>query len=440
MFISHSFDADMCVKFDFGGLKMAKKIISIVLFMAFFVMIGGPAGLQTEVTKTAVDFNPVSALNESDKTIRFNSDGKLKILQVADTHLEFDKNFEASIWVVAEACDIEKPDLVVLTGDNVTPSDDPEETKKLIDALMNVFESRNIPVAVTFGNHDSEKGPMTREDIMAYYNTFSCSISVDDGEALSNCGTYNIPVLASDSDDVKFNIWVFDSGDYDNDEPRHYDRVHTDQIEWYKETSAKLKEENGGETVNSVVFLHIIVPEVYDALKKVDFWQPYAVEHNYNEGEYYMFDPDGINYGTLNEKPCPGYYNDGQFDALVETGDVLAMFTGHDHTNAFGVRHKDIDIYTSPTTRYKGLAYTTQYGYRVVEIDENDTSTYETRVERLYDVFDYDYIEVAKENGDKYSKRLAIELAVKGSVQKFFTRIYQFAVELIMGKKVVYPD
>ncbi len=170
------FDADICVKFDFWGLKMAKKIISIVLLMAFFVMIGGPAGLHTDVTKTAVDFNPVSALNESDKTIRFNSDGKLKILQVADTHLEFDKNFEASIWVVAEACDIEKPDLVVLTGDNVTPSDDPEETKKLIDALMNVFESRNIPVAVTFGNHDSEKGPMTREDIMAYYNILLLNI------------------------------------------------------------------------------------------------------------------------------------------------------------------------------------------------------------------------------------------------------------------------
>ena len=76
----------------------------------------------------------------------------------------------------------------------------------------------------------------------------------------------------------------------------------------------------------------------------------------------------------------------------------------------------------------------------VIEIDENDTSTYKTRVERLYDVFDFDYIKTAKDNGDKYSTRIAFELAVKGSVQKFFTRIYQFAVELIMGKKVVYPD
>jgi hypothetical protein len=153
-----------------------------------------------------------------------------------------------------------------------------------------------------------------------------------------------------------------------------------------------------------------------------------------------MFDPEQTNYGTLNEYPCPGYYNDGQFDALVETGDVLAMFTGHDHTNAFGVRNQNIDIFTSPMTRYKGLAYTTQYGYRVVEIDENDTSTYTTRVERLYDVFDHDYAKARKESGDKYSKKISYELAVKGRTQKIFTKIYQSVVEFFTGRTVTYPD
>lgn len=423
---------------------MFKKLILFVLSLfAITVTVGAlsfAAGAALMPDNENVDYSPADPQQQVDKTIRFDSEGKLKILHIADTHLEYDKNFDASIWVVAEACDIEKPDLVVLTGDNVKPYDDPEQTKKLINALMNIFQSRNIPVAVTFGNHDSEAGPMTRKDIMDYYSTFPCVISVDTGEEFKNCATFNIPVLASDSDEVKFNIWVFDSGDYDEDEPRHYDRVRTEQIEWYKETAAKLKEENGGETVNSVVFQHIIVPEVYDALKKINFWQPYSVKHIYNETEYYTFDPNVVNYGTLNEKPCPGYYNDGQFDAMVENGDVLAMFTGHDHTNAFGVRHKDIDIYTSPMSRYKGLAYTTQYGYRVVEIDEDDTSTYETRVERLYDVFDFGYIKTARENGDKYSAALSLELAVKGFVQKVFTKLWQTAVEVITGRTVAYPD
>ncbi len=418
------------------------KTIKILIIFAVLVALFAASIIYFEMDpeNTNIDFSPANAQNETDKTIRFDENGKLKILHIADTHLNYDKHFDASVWVIAEACDVEKPDLVVLTGDNTHPNEDPEKTKELINALMNIFESRKIPVAVTFGNHDAEKGPMTRKDIMEYYKTFSCVISADDSTDFKNCATFNIPVLASDSDKTKFNLWVFDSGDYDEDEPRHYDRVRTEQIKWYKETAAKLKEENGGETVNSVVFQHIIVPEIYDVLKKVDSKKPYALPHIYNEGEYYMFDPEQVNYGKLNEKPCPGYYNDGQFDALVETGDVLAMFTGHDHTNAFGVRNQNIDIYTSPMTRYKGLAYTTQYGYRVVEIDEKDTSKYITRVERLYDVFDFDYIKTAKDNGDKYSSRIAFELAVKGKAQKICMILWHAVIEFFTGRTIVYPD
>lgn len=419
---------------------MAKKIILFSLLVTVVILVAGIIFFELDPENTNINYEPANTQNETDKTIRFDEKGKLKILHIADTHLNYDKHFDASVWVIAEACDVEKPDLVVLTGDNTHPNEDPEKTKKLINALMNIFESRKIPVAVTFGNHDSEGGPMTREDIMEYYQTFSCVISTDNSENFKNCATFNVPVLASDSDKVNFNLWVFDSGDYDEDEPRHYDRVRTEQIEWYKETATKLKKENGGETVNSVVFQHIIVPEIYEVLKKSNSKQPYAIKHIYNEEEFYMFDSEQVNYGTLNEKPCPGYYNDGQFDALVDTGDVLAMFTGHDHTNAFGVRNQNIDIYTSPMTRYKGLAYTTQYGYRVVEIDENDTSTYETRVERLYDVFDFSYIKTAKDNGDKYSTRIGFELAVKGTVQEGFMKLYQSVVELITGRQVTYPD
>jgi 3',5'-cyclic AMP phosphodiesterase CpdA len=289
-----------------------------------------------------VNYSPADTNNKAEKTIKFNSDGKLKILHITDTHLNLNHNFDPTIWLVERACDSEKPDIVMITGDIVLNCENAKDTKKMITALMNIFDSRNIPVAVTFGNHDSEKGAMTREELMAYYNTFSCSVSVDDGEKLSGCGTYNIPVLSSDGEKVKFNLWVFDSGDYDKN--GRYSCVKADQIEWYQKTSDKLKAENNGEAVNSLVFQHIIVGEIYDALKKSDKWKSYSYKHLYNENEYYMFDPDSVNYGTIRETPCPGYENFGQFEAMVEQGDVLAMFTGHDHTNAFGVKYKGIDI------------------------------------------------------------------------------------------------
>ena len=393
-------------------------------------------------TVSIAGYDGAAAVSEevSDEAIRFNSEGKLRILHISDTHIEKLLHREVTIWLIERICDLEKPDIVIITGDNVINYDDAEVTKGIIAQLMNVFEVRDIPVAVTFGNHDSEQGALSREELMACYNSFDCSISVDDGEALSHCGTYNIPILASDSDEVKFNLWVFDSGDYYEGDESKYDCVQPDQIEWYKETSAKLAEENGGEKVNSLVFQHIIVPEVYDALEKIDFWQPFAVPHIYNDGEYYTFDADGINYGTLKEKPCPGYVNYGQFDAMAENGDVLAMFTGHDHSNGFGVRHKDIDIYTSPSTRYKGSAYSTQFGYRIIELDENDTSTYETRVMHFYDVFDFDYALKVLGEGDILSVSRAFELAIKGMIQKSFEAAYRTLAEAATGRQVSYPD
>ena len=415
-------------------MKKVFKIVSLILV----VIIAGTLALSIRPEYSGVNYNPADSQNETDKIIRFGEDGKLKILHIPDTHLKHNHNLDPTLWMVEKACDTEKPDIVMLTGDIVLNCESAEDTKKLINALMNIFDSRNIPVAVTFGNHDSEQGAMSREELMAYYNTFSCSVSVDDGEALSGCGTYNIPVLSSDGEKVKFNLWVFDSGDYD--EEGRYSCVQSDQVQWYEQTSDKLRKENDGEKVNSLVFQHIIVGEIYDALQKSDKWKSYAYKHLYNEDEYYMFDPEGVNYGTIRETPCPGYANYGQFDAMVEKGDVLAIFTGHDHTNAFGVKYKGIDIVNSLSTRYIGLFHSTQCGYRVIEVDEKDTSSYETRVERMFDNYDFGTVKEEKENGDEFKYKMAREFAVKGMVQKFATVVYGNLIEAVTGRQVTYPD
>ena len=153
-----------------------------------------------------------------------------------------------------------------------------------------------------------------------------------------------------------------------------------------------------------------------------------------------MFDPDRVNYGTIREYPCPGYQNFGQFDAMVEQGDVLAMFTGHDHTNAFAVEHKGIDIVNSISTRYIGLAHSTQCGYRIIEIDENDTSKYQTRVSRIYDIFNFEAVKAEKESGNKFTYRMACEFAVKGKIQKTASNIYRKIVETFTDRQVTYPD
>ncbi|MBQ7542293.1 MAG: metallophosphoesterase [Clostridia bacterium] len=365
--------------------------------------------------------------------MHFGSDGRFKILHITDTHLH-DNNVRQSTRLIAMACDAEQPDLVMLTGD-LAPEKTYERTEKRVDSLMQVFESRKIPVAVTFGNHDSENGAYTREQVMALYNAYACSISIDDGEQLTGCGTYLIPICASGSDECRFNLWVFDSGDYDGED--HYANVAEDQVAWYRERSAAIESENG-KKIYSLAFQHIIVPQIYEALEKVDHRTLFSYPRIDATGEYYRFSKAYQNYGMLHEKPCCGYYDHGQFAAMTERADVLAIFTGHDHSNAFGVRYKGIDIVNSLSTRYSGDAYTTQFGYRVIELDEQTPDKYETRVVRWYDFAKMKEVKALADGRE--DKALLSQIRFLGFFQKTATDIAVRFAETFTGRTVRYPD
>ena len=70
----------------------------------------------------------------------------------------------------------EDPDLIVLTGDNISGGVGRESieslarwhVKKAIGETMSFFETFNIPVAVVFGNHDAE-GLISKEEQMQMY-------------------------------------------------------------------------------------------------------------------------------------------------------------------------------------------------------------------------------------------------------------------------------
>lgn len=372
---------------------------------------------------------------QQEKTIKFDNNGKFRIMHITDTHME-DDNIDASLWLIEKACKRECPDIAIVTGDNVLNFDEASKTKRYIDRLMEIFRKYGIAAAVTFGNHDSETGAMSREELMLYYSTFPCHVKNSEGMKPFPGGTYNVPVLSSDEKSVKFNLWVFDSGDYDKE--GHYGCMSKEDVLWYKKKSDELKSNNGGNVVYSLAFQHIIVPEVYDALKLTKKRKLYSFRHMYNKNDYYMFDPDVTNYGTLNETPCCGYENFGQFEAMVEKCDVLAVFSGHDHTNAFGVRHKGIDIVNSLSTRSQSDRFSSQYGYRIIELDEKDTSEYTTRVERWYNMFTLSDIKAIKKSGDEYGAKIASGVKFRGLIQRFMTKTGRVLCHVVTGRKNTY--
>ncbi len=379
---------------------------------------------------------PASAANEAETKLQFNDDGEFRIMQIADIQdgpllLEITRNY------IEEMVRYANPDLIVLTGDNISAGAsslgihaiDLILTEIAIDRFMSIFEEYGVPVAVVFGNHDAEE-LVTKEEQMAMYNEYDCCVAIDDGNALYGCGTYNLPIYSStDANKIAYNLWMIDSNMYD-EENDGYDHVHQDQIDWYIKTSNELKAQNGGKVVPSMMFQHIIINEIYDVITEVPASEKdnyeYVEEYNEDTGvsKYYAIMPKYLKTGELNEMPCPGTVDSNQFEAVVAQGDVVAMFFGHDHKNTYEVNYQGVDIVNTPGVGFNSYGDHNR-GVRIIDIKEG-TTDYDTSVIRYQDYYAGD--KAAAERFVLYGS----EFEVADRIAAFFKYIW-FSVTAILS-------
>ncbi len=381
-----------------------KKIISLILSL---IMLAGCFSLS------------VYAENKGDeKALKFNKDGKFTILNISDIQDGYPLNPLTKDYI-EKTVDMIKPDLVVLTGDNVSGYDIPEEkdAENAIKEFMDIFEKRNIKVAAVFGNHDDEETKSTKEHQLSVYESYDCYVGERGFCVKDRVGTYNLPIMKSDGSGYGFNLWLTDSGTYNTEnEYGGYACVYKEQIDWYKKTAAELKEENGGKVVPSINFQHIIVPEIYDALKQVKLLWFGCIIRKKNplsdKTKFYVL-PDSAK-GQLREYPCPPYYNNGQYDAMLEMGDVLATVSGHDHENSFEIDYKGIKIINTPTIGF--YAYNDiNVGSRVFVIDEKEPESFET--------YCLTYSDVYPDIDELYKARILYNIDTTGIFTKFFSLV-----------------
>ena len=352
--------------------KIWKKSLAFILFLVFVL---------SPVSVAVTPPTPAQAAHLS-----FGSDKKFTILQVSDVQ-DGPGLMPATARFLKKALDDTKPDLVVLTGDNIFggKSQSDKLTAYSIDKLMRIFEGAGVPVAGVFGNHDDE-GKTSKEAQMAMYMKYNCFIGHDEGPEISGVGTYNVPIYASaEPQKIAYNLWMIDSGTYD-EVNGGYAHVQQDQLDWYVDQSDALKAANSGTTVPAMMFQHIVVPEVYEAFSEVPFGTPGAVA---KYGKYYVLNPAMTRSGTLGEGACPPDVNGGQFDTIKSQGDVVALFVGHDHANSYQVTVSGVDIVCTPTAGVAPYGNEDR-GVRVITLDENDTTDYTTHLVQYTDYFDED--------------------------------------------------
>lgn len=306
--------------------------------------------------------------------LKFDENGEFKILHLCDCQDGYpaDERMFEYINYVLEVYD---PDIVVLGGDNTVGEG---ETKQLaIDELCKPFVESETYFTMVFGNHDYQQG-YTNDELFEMYQKAGGDyfLAYDAVPELHGTATHNLPVYSNDGSKVKFNLWMFDSGSYVDG---GYDCVRKDQIDWYLETSNKLKAEAGA-LVPSMAFQHIIVGDVYDALFVESPISLGVLTANYN-GKYYTYLPKLHNFSRfLVEPPCPGVDNEGQLEAMAKQGDVLAIFSGHDHVNDFETEYMGVDIVNTPSPTYNSYSSIVNKGARLITINEESPYTYTSEV------------------------------------------------------------
>ncbi|KAL8975634.1 MAG: hypothetical protein Q9197_000109 [Variospora fuerteventurae] len=268
-------------------------------------------------------------------TPRVRKDGRFKIMQVADLHLstglgvcrdakpaghnggKCDADIR-TLEFLGAVLDSEKPDLVVLSGDQVNG-------KTSLDAQSAVFKyaemfiKRSIPFATIFGNHDDE-GSLDRQALMELIQNLPFSLSLPGPSSVEGVGNYYIEVLAHGprgaSTNSALTLYLLDTHGYSPDERqfRGYDWLKKSQIDWFKATAQSLKNSpshTGYKHIHmDMAFIHIPLPE-------------YRQRDDVVQGS-----------GMFAEPPTAPGFNSGFKQALVDEG-VLAVSCGHDHVNDY---------------------------------------------------------------------------------------------------------
>lgn len=329
--------------------------------------------------------------------LKFKKDGKFKVLQVADLHFstgtgkcrdpvpaESAEGCQAdprTLKFIEAVLDLEKPDFVVMTGDQVFGKAAPDPETALFKAVL-PFVKRKIPYAITLGNHDDESN-ISREQMMQLASSLPYSVAGVGPEAVDGFGNYVITIGSRKGRGDAAAFYFLDSHSYSKQPKTNpgYDWFKQSQINWVgMESESILAHKNKGEVL-SMAFFHIPIPEFRNINNKPMM-------------------------GQLREGVTAPKYHTNMRAAFSQAG-ILVASVGHDHANDYCLLSDGGE--NSETERSMWLCYgggAGEGGYggyngyirraRIYELDETqlDIDTWKRAENNPSEVFDKQKIAV----------------------------------------------
>ncbi|CAH7666423.1 Metallo-dependent phosphatase-like protein [Phakopsora pachyrhizi] len=396
-----------------GNIKINKP------WWGFERIIGGPVfGSDNEMDHTRCDIIVRRGAIKVTPTpeLKFNQDGNFKILQISDLHFsgrpgkclsasllpscEKEGSDVSTINYLSQTIDETKPDLIVLTGDQLRGRGETFDALTTITKIGHLFADKKVPWTLVFGNHDHDKSLAIEEQMyvfkhMPYFmgqaGPGTAGFDEENNEATSandmGVGNYVLKVGAGDKDKTQaLTLYFVDShscpvmtlaqifniamgGDME------MDWIKESQIDWYRrisesqpkvmrpyrpDFSKKKTQPVVAKKPAALMFFHIPLPEAYEEADKNPETGAEMVYGNQIEG----------NQAPKHDK---GFYE----KAILATNDggseteVKAIFNGHAHVTDTCRRHKGVWNCMSGVSSYSGSSKETfERRVRIVEVSK----------------------------------------------------------------------
>ncbi|MCD5001899.1 metallophosphoesterase [Enterococcus saccharolyticus] len=283
--------------------------------------------------------------------LRCRSDGRFMIAHFTDLHIGYPNN-EADKRTIQELTACLKTldaDLLIFTGDQIWcyGENDPYQGFQQVIDCINQCE---IPVVITYGNHDSEHGKILREELRSMEQGLKNRVFGEQQLVTKERLSEIFYIYEATGQRIVKQLVVFDSGDYvsekmaqqliDKQTDNCYAYLYPEQVRWFEECQLPLE---------TTIFLHIPLIE-------------YQQAKNF------------IRTGQCLEPICSSEINSGLFSVLVEQEQAVNVFCGHDHDNDFTAEWLGVGLHYGRISGYNVYGQFAR-GYRQVVLSEDEPLT-----------------------------------------------------------------
>lgn len=280
--------------------------------------------------------------------LRCRPDGSFIIAHFTDLHVgypnnEADRRTLQDLRTCLETLDT---DLLMFTGDQIWCYGD-NNPQQGFQQVIDCINTSEIPVVITYGNHDSEHGKITREALRQMEQGLKNRVFGEQRILTKERLSELFYIYDSTGQHVVKQCVVFDSGDYvsekiaqqltDKNADNCYAYLYTEQVRWLEQTL---------QPVETAIFLHIPLVE-------------------YQEAKAF------IETGQCLEAICSPEINTGLFATLVEHEQAVNVFCGHDHDNDFTAEWLGVGLHYSRISGYNVYGQFAR-GYRQIILHEQN--------------------------------------------------------------------